>query len=94
MTNRLTTARRALTVAALCAVPALLVGCGTSAHAGNERAIRSNPSPELRQASMSRQEEYNAWAYMQKTNYEHYRTDLARALYIDRPSRLHFGPKP
>jgi len=95
MTHRsaLKNARRALTIAALGAIPALLVGCGTSSHAGDEYAIRSNPTPALTTANLNKQGEYNRWAYMSDSNIRAMREDLARVLYIDRPSRLHFGPK-
>jgi len=95
MTHRtaLKTARRALTVAALGAIPVLLVGCGTSSHAGNEYAIRNNPTPALTTAELNKQRELNRWAYMADANIRAMREDIARSLYIDRPSRLHFGPK-
>ena len=95
MTHRpaLKNARRALTVAALGAIPALLVGCGTSSHAGDEYAIRSNPTPALTTDRLNKQGEYNRWSYMADANIRNLREDLARSLYIDRPSRLHFGPK-
>lgn len=95
MTNRpaLKNARRALTVAALGAIPAMLVGCGTSSHAGDEYAIRNNPTPALTTDRLNRQGEYNRWAYVNDSSIRAMREDLARALYIDRPSHLHFGPK-
>ncbi|MFT5422875.1 MAG: hypothetical protein ACI89L_000644 [Phycisphaerales bacterium] len=95
MTHRSTlkTARRALTIAALGAIPALLVGCGTSSHAGDEYAIRNNPTPALTTDSLNKQRQYNRWAYVNDSGIRAMREDIARALYIDRPSRLHFGPK-
>ena len=67
----------------------LLTGCNTSAHAGDENAIRNNPSAALSGLGVRSQDRYNRWAYMKDTNYRALSDDIARTLYIDRPSRLH-----
>lgn len=85
--------RAALALAALACASAL-TACGGSNHAGNETAIRLNPTPAYYSLGKRKTDEKNRWAYMADTNFRAMRDDMARAIYIDRPSRLHFGPKP
>ncbi|MFG0306693.1 MAG: hypothetical protein ACF8Q5_10830 [Phycisphaerales bacterium JB040] len=84
--------RAALAAAALASVAALSA-CGGSHHAGNETAVRLNPTPAYSALAKRRDDEYNRWANKADADFRAMRDDLARAMYLDRPSRLHFGPK-
>ena len=92
-TNRTT---RRLTVAALCVLPAALIGCKSAGthHAGDIESIRSDPTPALHSLAERSSDRWNHHARMRDQNIRALNNDIDRMFYIDRPSRLHQGVKP
>lgn len=60
-------------------------GCKNSTRVGQ---IRANPSPELRGLSNTRDERLNRWSIVRGTNLRNSQSAAARAIYVDRPTRL------
>ncbi len=89
------TLRRTATVALLLSTPLLLVGCSSGpSHAGNINSIRWDPSPAMHTLAKRDSDRINTHAYVKDSNLRMISTDLDRALFIDRPSRLYMGIKP
>ena len=79
-----------LSLFAICASTALS-GCARSTRTG---AIRARPAPELKSLAGTRADMKNHWATTRSTNLRMLNDSLGRALYLDRPTRLHPGPIP
>lgn len=77
-----------LTVAA--GALALTVGCSSTGIS----ALRSDPTPELLTSVESPTESANSYAIMKNLNFRMMLDDAARAIYINRPSRLNPAPIP
>ena len=83
--------RSRFVVAALSAgALALLAGCSSTGIA----ALRQNPTPELLTSVESPTESANSYAIQKNLNLRMFLDDAARAIYIDRPSRLNPAPIP
>jgi hypothetical protein len=79
---------------ALLASLALLPACGQHRADPALSSIRSNPTVNLQTLSKRSSDQANNWAYVTDVNSRQLPTDLARALYIDRPHRLQKAPAP
>jgi len=81
---------------ALAAAATLLAGCssGGPKHAGNVGKYRNNPSPALSTLAKRPADNRNSLAIMEDTNWRMFWEDGARALHLDRPSRLSGKPIP
>jgi hypothetical protein len=89
------TLRRSITLAGLVAAPLLLGACSSGpSHAGNIDSIRWDPSPSMHTLARRDSDRLNNYARMKDSNLRMLSTDIDRALYIDRPSRLYMGIKP
>jgi hypothetical protein len=89
------TLRRTITISALLCTPLMLVGCSSGpSHAGDINSIRWDPSPAMRTLEKRDTDGKNTHAYVKDSNLRMLSTDINRALYTDRPSRLHLGIKP
>ncbi len=72
-----------------------LAACSSPTHhAGSISSIRANPSPAMHTLAGRGDDRLNDLTVTADTNFRQFHTDLDRALYIDRPSRLHFNIKP
>lgn len=72
-----------------------LAACSSSSnHAGSISSIRANPSPAMHTLARRGDDRLNDLTVTADTNFRQFHTDLDRALYLDRPSRLHFNVKP
>ncbi len=95
-------ARHCMTAATLLAFTGLvaLTGCSTSiigprtAHDPDASRIRRNPTPELHTLHQTPDDIQNVIAIMENENKRMLRQDIARALLLDRPSRLTPEPIP
>lgn len=87
---------RRLTVAALIALPATLIGCSSSSvhHAGDIDSIRWDPSPAMDTTAQRRTDRTNDWTRMKDTSLRALTEDIDNTLYINRPTRLYHGVKP
>ncbi len=86
-------ARTLVTVAAtLTALPLVACSSGQVKHAGDAGAIRAHPSPAMMSLAKRPSDNLNSMAVMKDTNLRMVWEDGARALYIDRPTKL--TPKP
>jgi hypothetical protein len=88
---------RRVTVAALFAVPAALIGCTSSSgpyHAGDIDAIRWNPSPAMHTTAQRADDRYNDHARMRDTGLRAISEDIDHIFFLDRPTRLFHGVKP
>ena len=72
-------------------VSAGLSGCARSTRTGS---IRMSPAPELKSLAGTRADMKNTWATTRTTNLRMLNDSLGRALYLDRPTRLHPSPIP
>lgn len=89
------TLRRSITTAVLISTPLILVGCSSGpSHAGNIDSIRWDPSPAMHTLAKRDSDRLNSHARMKDSNLRMFSSDIDKALFLDRPSRLHSGIKP
>lgn len=90
------TLRRSIITTALVSIPLVLVGCSSSgpSHAGDINSIRWDPSPAMHTLAKRDSDRLNTHAIVKDSNFRMISTDLDRAFFLDRPSRLHQGIKP
>ncbi len=90
-----TNTRRSITIAMLIAAPIAMIGCSTGpSHAGDINSIRWDPTPAMHTLAKRDSDRLNSLARMKDSNLRMLSTDLDRAFYLDRPSRLYRGIKP
>lgn len=88
--NRISSRARMLTILSAGALLAACSGCNST----GIHALRSNPTPELLTSVESPTEAANSYAIQKNLNLRMIFDDAARAIYIDRPSRLNPAPIP
>ncbi len=89
------TLRRTAALALLMSTPLLLVGCSSGpAHAGNIDSIRWDPSPAMHTLAKRDSDRINTHAYIKDSNLRMLSSDIDKAFFMDRPSRLYRGVKP
>jgi len=72
-----------------------LAACSSSSqHAGNVGSVRSNPTPAMHTLAQRSSDRANMHAYKIDTDFRSFHSDIDRAFYMDRPSRLHNNIKP
>ena len=91
-----TNTRRSITIAMLIAAPIAMIGCSSSgpSHAGDINSIRWDPTPAMHTLAKRDSDRLNTLARMKDSNLRMLSTDIDRAFYLDRPSRLYRGIKP
>ena len=80
----------------LIAAPIAMIGCSSSgpSHAGDINSIRWDPTPAMHTLAKRDSDRLNTLARMKDSNLRMLSTDIDRAFYLDRPSRLYRGIKP
>lgn len=85
----MTNTRRLVTTAVAAAACAALLACGSTPRTHKQLSqIRSNPTPELVTLSQTQNSVDNDWAIYLNEMQRMRTSDLSRAFYTDRPSRL------